>query len=207
MIGRITGTVVEKDQVRAVVDVGGIGYEVFLPSSALAKLPELGGRVTIHTHLHVREDILQLYGFASPADKELFESLISVNGIGPKVALAVLSVFSAESLKRAVAVGDVDLITSVPGVGKKGANRLVLELKDRLGLPDIELPGGDGSRGRLLYGEVRAGLEALGYGALEAKEALDGVQFGDGASAESLLREALRKLKPHGRGKTGSRQD
>lgn len=195
MIARVRGTVAEVGPDFVIVDVGGVGYELLVSSSTLRKLPAKEGEVELHAYLHVRDDTLQLFGFGTPAEKELFELLISVSGVGPKVALAVLSAFSADDLRKAIATEDVALISSVPGIGKKTAQRLVLELKEKMGgsaeLGEAVLVGVSQST----YVEARDALTGLGYSAVEAKRALDGYD-GDGTepSTEELVKYALNNL-------------
>jgi Holliday junction DNA helicase RuvA len=176
----------------AVIDVGGVGYRVHLTPKALAGLPR-EGEVHVHTVTWVREDALALYGFPTAAERRAFEVLLGVSGVGPRLALSVLGVHSPEALDRAVRAGDVDALTLVPGVGRKGAARLLLELKGKLGEDPASLPDGDGSRP--VYAEVREALGALGYGPAEIKAALAALPADAGALAtEELLRLALRGL-------------
>lgn len=195
MIARVRGTLAEVGPDFVIIDVAGIGYELSVSSTTLGRLPPRGGEVVLGTYLHVREDALQLFGFAEPAEKELFELLIAVSGVGPKVALAVLSAFSADDVCKAIATEDIALISSVPGIGKKTAQRLVLELKDKLGA-DVELGGGVlVGVSQSTYVDARDALLGLGYSAVEAKKALDGYE-GDGAepSTEALVKYGLQNL-------------
>ena len=132
MIAHLRGRLLEKQPNRMVVDVGGVGYDVSVPLSTFYGLGEPGGEIALRIHTHVREDALALYGFATRLEQELFERLIGVSGIGPKVALAVLSGIEPADLIRAIGRGDLARLTAIPGVGKKTAERIVLELKDRL---------------------------------------------------------------------------
>jgi Holliday junction DNA helicase RuvA len=132
MIGHLRGTLVEKTPSRLIVDVGGVGYEVLVPLSTFYALGEAGAPVTLRTHTHVREEVLALYGFITKLEQDLFERLIAINGVGPKLALAVLSGIEPGELIRAVRLQDVARLTAIPGVGKKTAERIGLELKDRL---------------------------------------------------------------------------
>src|SRR3954462_8915578 len=140
MIGRLAGTVLEKHPNRIVVDVNGVGYDVLVPLSTFYGLGDPGAEVALRVHTHVREDVIALYGFASPLEQDLFERLISISGIGPKLALAVLSGIDSSDLVRAIRAQDVARLTRIPGVGKKIAERIGLELKDRL--PQAPLPHG-----------------------------------------------------------------
>lgn len=137
MIAHLRGTVLEKHPNQVIVEVGGVGYDVTIPVSAYSSLPDTGSEVRLHIHTHVREDALVLFGFVSFADKALFEKLITVSGIGPKLAITALGGLTAPDLAAAIKSGSLEQLTKVPGVGKKTAERLVLELRDKLDL----LPG------------------------------------------------------------------
>jgi Holliday junction DNA helicase RuvA len=134
MIAHLRGTVLEKHPNQVIVDVGGVGYDVIIPVSAFSSLPEKGSVVQLFIHTHVREDLLALYGFASARDKALFERLITVSGIGPKLAITALSGLSSEDLATAIRSGSLEQLVRIPGVGKKTAERMVLELRDKLDL-------------------------------------------------------------------------
>jgi Holliday junction DNA helicase RuvA len=179
----------------ALVEVAGVGYRVHVPAAALVRLGELGAPVFLHIHTHVREDAIVLYGFATRDERRCFESLIAAHGVGPAVALALLSIHSPASLRRAVAADDAAALTQVPGVGAKTASRLLIELKTRL---DFDFDGADlvsvradgaPAGGRA---EVRVALAGLGYGAEEVRDALS--QLPDDGPLEDLLRGALRHL-------------
>lgn len=186
MIAFVEGTLAERAGDRVVVADGGIGYEVMVSATTLAALPTVGRTVRLLTHLLVRDDAMLLYGFATSSERDLFLMLISVNGVGPKVALGILSVLSADALRRAILDGDADTITIVPGVGKKVAARVVLDLKDRLG-GVVELP----SAGPIA--EVREALLGLGLSSQEVREAMTDLDGGD-APVEELLRRALQRV-------------
>jgi len=187
VIAFLEGKVVEKGADRAVVAVGGTGYEVLVPAPTLAALPGPGRMAKLFTRLQIRDEAMVLYGFASTDDRTLFDHLISVSGVGPKMALAVLSVLSPDTLRRAVASGDTAALVLVPGIGKKVAGRMIVDLKDRIG------GGGDGvATGPL--GEAREALLALGLSAQEAREALSGLAPDGDRPVEELLREALRSV-------------
>jgi holliday junction DNA helicase RuvA len=189
MIAFLSGRVVRKAAGFALLEVGGVGYRLLMSTTSLSALPAEGDEVVVHTHLHVREDELTLYGFESEEERELFERLIAISGVGPKVALAVLSSLQPDALRGAVGRDDVTLLSSVPGVGKKTAQRLILELKDKLDLPDIGAAGGGvGSAGA----EARDALLAMGFTSAEAAAALRDAPAG--ASTEQLLKGALRAL-------------
>jgi Holliday junction DNA helicase RuvA len=187
MIGRLTGTLAGRGADAIVVDVGGVGYQVAVSPRHLAELPPVGEEVVVHTHLHVREDQLALFGFPSGDERDLFRVLLGASGVGPKVALAILATLPPPALRRAVLADDTATLTTVPGIGPRTAQRLVIDLRARLDLPDGEVVGG-GS----VLAEVRGALEGLGYQASEIREALAGL---DGAGdAADLLRAALQRL-------------
>jgi holliday junction DNA helicase RuvA len=187
MIAFLEGTVVEKAGDRVVISVGGTGYEILVPALTMAKLPAAGRKAKVFTRLQVRDDAMVLYGFVSVDERSLFDLLITVSGVGPKVALGILSVLSPDALRRAVASGDGEALTLVPGVGKKVAGRIVLDLKDRLGAV-----GDTAATGPIA--EVREALLALGLSAQEAREALSALAPNGDRPVEELLREALRSV-------------
>ncbi len=195
MIGSLRGVLLDRSPKGDVlVEVGGVGYRVSVPTSSHARLGELGAPVFLHIHTHVRDDAIVLYGFATTDERVAFEALISTHGIGPAVALNILSVHSPGALRRAVATDDVDTLTLVPGIGKKTAARLLLELKSRLDLPsesDFVIVG-QGSGPPTVQHEVRNALAALGYGPDEVREVVRDLPA-DG-TVEELLRTALRSL-------------
>jgi Holliday junction DNA helicase RuvA len=186
VISFLEGEVVEKGANRVVIGVGGVGYDVLVPTSVLAKLPPVGRTTRVHTRMVVREDSMTLYGFSAVDQRTLFDLLTGVSGVGPKVALAFLSVLQPNALTRAIAHGDAAALTVVPGVGKKVAQRVVIDLREKLG-GEAELP----SEGPLA--DVRDALLALGLTTVEAGEALRGIEA-DGREADDLLREALQKV-------------
>ncbi len=202
MIGSVAGTLVETYPDGALVDVNGVGYRVLAPVSVLARLPGAGEKVRLHTHLHVREDALTLFGFTTAEERDVFEVLIGVNGIGPKGGLAVLSVYTPDALRRAILGEDLDALTLIPGVGKKTASRMILELKEKLGAGDSDLAPIAGSPAvREALGEVRAALLQLGYTTTEAREAIERVAAakatanGNGAAGvQAMLKAALKEL-------------
>ena len=195
MIAFLRGRLEDKSPGSIDVDVAGVGYRLAMSNNSLTVMPSLGEPVFIYTYLHVREDALQLFGFASAPERELFEKLIGVSGIGPKVALAVLSAFDVDSLKHAIINEDVALITSIPGIGKKGAQRLILELKEKLTLPETGLMGAVAKEDRSAYDEARGALLSLGYSSQEARKALDGfAPDGERVTVELLVKHALKRL-------------
>jgi holliday junction DNA helicase RuvA len=186
VISFLEGEVAEKGAGRAVLDVHGVGYEVLAPASTVAKLPAVGTRARIFTRMHVRDDAMTLYGFATADERGLFDLLVTVTGVGPKVALSFLSALSPDALRRAVAAGDVAALTVVPGVGKKVAQRVVLDLKDKLGGEGITLSGP--------LADVREALLSLGLSPQEASQALGALPPDGDRPVEDLLREALRHV-------------
>jgi Holliday junction DNA helicase RuvA len=190
MIGYLRGRLVTKGRADAMVDVGGVGYRVAMPSRCLAELPSVGEEVVIHTYLHVREDTLALFGFPTREERELFERVIGASGVGPKLALTMLSVLPPAELRQVVTAGDRDGLCLVPGIGPKTATKLLLELRDRLGAPGDFFP--DEADGHGPLAEVRAALEGLGYQSDEVRHALTLLPL-QGDTAE-MLRIALRSL-------------
>jgi holliday junction DNA helicase RuvA len=192
MIALLTGRLAAVGLGDVVLDVGGVGYHVLVAPGV--RIGAQGETVTVHTHLAVREDALTLYGFPSPADKAVFETLLGVTGVGPKLALAAIGTLGADGLRRAVVGEDVAALTVIPGVGRKGAQRMILELREKLGAPAGGVPGAEALPAGDARAEVREALGSLGYAATEVQRALDGLPAEAGASAEELLRDALRSL-------------
>ncbi len=165
MIASLSGKIENLSGNYAVINIGGVGFRVFMPTSTISAIGSVGSVTKLHTHLHVREDILTLYGFATIEELSLFQILINVSGLGPKLALAMLSAMSVEQLSIALAAGSCELLTSIPGIGKKTAHRLILELKDKIAsglVISAEALPSEGSA------EVIAALTSLGYSAAEA---------------------------------------
>ena len=154
---------------RAVVDVNGVGFQVYMPTSTLSQLGTTGSEVRLHTHFHLRDDAATLYGFATTPELELFQMLIDVSGLGPKLALAMLSAMEVEYLANAIATGNAELLTQIPGIGKKMASRLVLELKDKIATGWVATPITELTQES---NDVAAALTALGYSANEASRAV-----------------------------------
>jgi Holliday junction DNA helicase RuvA len=193
VIASLRGRLAEVLPDGAVIEVGGVGYRVNLTPKALAGLRR-GAEVHVHTVTYVREDLLALYGFLTAEERRAFELLLGAAGVGPKLALALLGVHAPPALWRAVRAGDVDALTLVPGVGRKTAARLLLELKSRIGDTDTGLPQGDDGA-QPVYAEVREALAALGYAPAEVKQALESLPAdSSGRGVEELLRLALRGL-------------
>lgn len=198
MIAFVSGTLVEKKPMHVVIDVHGLGYHVHIPTSTYESLPDEGGAARLLTHFVVREDSMTLYGFASKPERDLFEAMISVTGVGPKLALAALSALRPADLQNRILGGDAAFLTSIPGVGRKTAERLVIELRDRVARLDV---GGDGILGggdtslSAARADALAALEALGFSRATAERKLrlalrnhPGTQ-----SADELVRLALRE--------------
>ncbi|HWL65768.1 MAG TPA: Holliday junction branch migration protein RuvA [Actinomycetota bacterium] len=190
MIGFVRGKVAARTEESCLVEVAGIGYRLACSSTTLAKLPADGEAIQLWTHVHVREDVLALYGFTSEAEQKMFEALLGVGGVGPKVALQVCSAFSPEQFRKALVTDDVAGFAAVPGIGKKTAQRIVLDLKDKLDLPDLSLVG---ARPDALS-QARSALENLGYSAGEVRVALGEVAAEEEASVENVVKSALKVL-------------
>jgi Holliday junction DNA helicase RuvA len=195
VIGRLQGVLLRKEPPALMLDVGGVGYELEAPMTTFYELPAVGERVTLYTHLVVREDAHLLYGFVREAQRRLFRELLKVNGVGPRVALAVLSGLSDEEFSRCVAQEDIARLTKVPGIGRKTAERLVIEMRDKLP-KDIPLPAstaaGPAAPGDPVSEAVSA-LVALGYKPNEASRAVRGAST-KGLSAEEIIRQALKGM-------------
>ena len=197
MIARLKGTLAEKAPNRLTVDVGGIGYDVLVPLSTFYVIGEPGAAVALRIHTHVREDVIALYGFASALEQDLFERLISISGIGPKLALAVLSGIDPGELVRAIRTQDVARLVRIPGVGKKTAERIGLELKDRLPLAGPSASGQieEGAPGEGLRNDLLSALINLGYNRQVAEKAVDSaIKKTPDGSFEDVLRDILRGM-------------
>jgi Holliday junction DNA helicase RuvA len=197
VIAHLRGTILEKHPNRLIVDIAGVGYDVFVPLSTFYGLGEPGSQIALRIHTHVREDALLLYGFVTLLEQDLFERLIGVSGIGPKLALAVLSGIEPPELVRAIERGDVARLTAIPGVGKKTSERIVLELKDRL--PSVRIAavgiGGEASGAPLLRDDLLSALMNLGYHRPLAEKALEAaIKSTPDGSFERTLKHALREL-------------
>jgi Holliday junction DNA helicase RuvA len=196
VIARLKGTLADKAPNRLTVDVGGVGYDVLVPLSTFYGIGEPGTAVSLRIHTHVREDLIALYGFASALEQDLFERLISISGIGPKLALAVLSGIDPGDLVRAIRGQDVARLTRIPGVGKKTAERIGLELKDRLPLAAASTTGhADVAPGEDLRSDLLSALTNLGYKGQVAEKAADAaIKKTPDGSFEQLLRDILRGM-------------
>ncbi|HEY5543828.1 MAG TPA: Holliday junction branch migration protein RuvA [Candidatus Binatia bacterium] len=197
MIAHISGTLAQKIPGEAIIDVGGVGYQVFIPLNVFYGLPEIGAAVTLQIYTHVREDALQLFGFQDPAEKQLFLLLLGVSGIGPKLAVNILSGIPAQELSRALKEGDQVRLVAIPGVGRKLAERMIVELKDRFATfapAGTESAKADGSS-QLLLDAVSA-LVNLGYKRPDAEKMVREVLKKGDHSLENVLKETLRRLSP-----------
>jgi len=200
VIGRLRGTLAEKHPPFLILDVGGVGYEVEVPMTTLYRLPSVGEPLTLHTHLVVREDAQLLYGFAEKREREFFRELIRLNGVGPKLALALMSGLEVDELVRCVQAGDTSTLVKVPGVGKKTAERLLVELKDRFkawetlpGMTGLVIEPSSVSPVSSAESDALSALISLGYKPQEASRAVAAVKE-DGLSSEEMIRRALKGM-------------
>lgn len=207
MIGRIRGVLIEKSPARALVECSGLGYEVDIPFTTFFHLPESGEELTLHTHFAVREDAQSLYGFVARLDRDLFRLLIKVNGVGPKLALAILSGLDANQFIQCVEARDINSLVKLPGVGKKTAERLLIEMADRIGQLEgqFSLTTDTSTQGVAVpppadtaVEEAESALIALGYKPQEASKVVSKVAE-EGMSREDLIRQALKSMIPAGR--------
>jgi Holliday junction DNA helicase RuvA len=199
MIAFLRGQVLEKQPTRVIIDVQGVGYELHVPLSTYYDIGDEGSDVALRVYTHVREDALQLYGFLTDLERQLFERLISISGIGPKLAIAVLSGVDSRELVAAVQRGDVARLTAIPGVGKKTAERIVLELRDKLALMAVpvaaEVAGAAAAPGERLRADLVSALQNLGYHRPQAEKAVESILTSTSeTSFEHALRAALREL-------------
>ena len=204
MISYIRGELCDIEEQKAIVDVNGVGYGIYMPQQALSLLPPMGQQVKIHTDLNIREDAMQLFGFLTKEDLNVFRLLIGVNGIGPKAGLNILSCLSPDELRFAVLSGDAKAISATPGIGKKTAEKLILELKDKLNIEDMpehaahggdseDLASGTDTASNTMQAEAVQALTALGYGSAESLRAVK-KSSPECSSVEDILKEALKFL-------------
>lgn len=204
MISYIRGELCDIEEQKAIVDVNGVGYGLYMPQQALSLLPPMGQQVKIHTYLNIREDAMQLFGFLTKEDLNVFRLLIGVNGIGPKAGLNILSCLSPDELRFAVLSGDAKAISATPGIGKKTAEKLILELKDKLNIEDMlehaahggdseDLASGTDTASNTMQAEAVQALTALGYGSAESLRAVK-KSSPECSSVEDILKEALKFL-------------
>ena len=200
MIGYITGELITVSKDGIIIEQGGIGYELMIPSSAINNLPSPGYQVKVYTYLHVREDILALYGYLSQDYLEVFKLLITVSGIGPKVALGVLSVHTPDDLRFAILSEDVKIITKAPGIGPKTAKKIILELKDKFKLDESfesRIANSENATSSNIVRVREETLEALlvlGYSRTDASNAIRSIEINDETTAEDALRQSLRNI-------------
>ena len=196
MISYIRGELAAVEKEKVIVDVGGVGYGIYMPGQAMGLLPQPGNEVKIHTYLNVREDAMQLIGFLT---REVFKLVIGVSGIGPKGGLSILSQLTPDDLRFAVLSGDVKAISAAPGIGKKTAEKLIIELKDKLNIEDVLTHAADSSAAAVpvnnggIQSEAVQALVALGYGSTESLRAVKQVEL-DNPTVEDVLKEALKKM-------------
>ena len=188
MIARLQGKLEAIAADSVIVNVNGVGFQVFLPTSTLSTIGNVGKEVKLYTHLHVREDIMALYGFGSADELRLFQIITSVSGIGPKLGLAMLSAMNTDQLTMAIATGNADLLTDIPGVGKKIASRIVLELKDKIGAGWITPAATEITQENT---DVLGALVSLGYSAAEASRAIGSLPKSGNLSLEEKIKLAL----------------
>ena len=192
MIALLRGVLVEKHPNQAIVETGGVGYDVTIPVSTFTHLPDAGAEVRLRIHTHVREDALALYGFLTQDEKSMFEKLIGVSGIGPKLAVTILSGLAAPDLIRSIRRGEVERLVRIPGIGKKTAERMVLELRDKLPAPAGEEPGTPAAALSAIDQDVLSALLNLGCGRPQAESAVRKAKAaGDASEFEPLFRRAL----------------
>lgn len=187
MIERLRGTLVSRRLDRVLVEVGGVGYSVSVPTSTARDLPGVGEEVVLHTHLHVREDAMVLYGFADESALDMFRLLLGAPGVGPKVALAMISSLSTDEIHRIILSEDADGLTVVPGIGKRSAQKIILELKPKLAGLDVAVVGATG-----VTQHVRDALEGLGYTTAEIRDVVGSLPHNE--TTEEQIRQALRML-------------
>lgn len=186
MIGRLRGVLVSTRETGITIEVGGVGYDVAMTPKDLGSLPGIGEEIVVHSHTHVREDEISLYGFVSEHDRDLYRILLSASGVGPKVALAILASMSATDIIRAVNAEDPDALTIAPGVGKRSAQKIVIELAPKLAGREADVISGVG------FGGVRQALEGLGYSTAEINSVV--VDLDPGETIESQVKRALQIL-------------
>ena len=200
MISFIRGELVSIEEEKIIIDVNGVGYGIYMPGQAMNYLPSVGEEVKLHTYLNVREDAMQLFGFLTRDDLEVFKLVIGVSGIGPKGGLSILSQLSPDELRFAVMAGDAKAISAAPGIGKKTAEKLIIELKDRLRIEDVLDRSVDkkeavaSNPSNELQAEATQALVALGYGSTEALRAVKRVEIDETTTVEDVLKMALKYI-------------
>ena len=194
MIGQITGIIVSKIAPDVLVDVQGVGYEVLVSLGTFFELPEVGGGVTLHTHFVVRDDAQLLFGFSSLPERSLFRTLIKVNGVGPKMALGILSGMTAGEFAHAIRTNDVATLVKLPGVGKKTAERLVIEMRDRIDHIEVTNNASVAVKRPDIQQEAESALIALGYKPQDAAKMISRTESDQVTTAEQLIRGALKSM-------------
>ena len=201
MISYIRGELITIEEEKAIVEVNGVGFGIYMPAQALGLLPSIGEEVRLHTYMNVREDAIQLYGFLTKDDLHVFKLVIGVSGIGPKGGLSILSQLSPDDLRFAVMANDAKAIAKAPGIGKKTAEKLIIELKDKLNVEDVlnkavenQSSVGIGSASNEMQAEAVQALVALGYGNAEAMKAVKKVVLDENTSVEDILKQALKNM-------------
>lgn len=200
MISYIKGELVSIEEEKAIVDVNGVGFGIYMPAQSMNMLPAIGEEVKLHTYMNVREDAMQLFGFLTRDDLEVFKLVIGVSGIGPKGGLSILSHLSPDELRFAVMSHDVKVISGAPGIGKKTAEKLIIELKDKLSIEDVlertveKESGSISNTNSLVQTEAVQALVALGYGNTESLKAVKKVGANDEMSVEEILKQALKYI-------------
>lgn len=200
MISYVRGEIVSFEEDKVIVDVNGIGYGIYMPAQSMGRLPMAGSEVKLHTYFSVKEDSMQLYGFLTKDELEVFKLVIGVNGIGPKGGLGILSKLTPNDLRFAVMSKDVKAISAAPGIGKKTAEKLILELKDKLSIEDAldaneeQNANMHASVGQSVQMDAVQALVALGYGNTEAMKAVKKVEMNESATVEEVLKSALKLL-------------
>lgn len=196
MITLLSGTLIEARPTRIVLGVNGVGYEIFIPLSSFEQLPRKGETVTVLTHLHHKDDAMALYGFVTEEERVLFRLLLGVSGIGPKVALSVLSGISPKNFRVAVVQGSAELLSTVPGIGKKKAERLILELRDKIDALEAKAGERETSAEEAVRYDATLALVSLGFKQAQANKAVNAAltRLGGADDVEKLIREALQVL-------------
>ena len=203
MISYVKGVIADFEKDKVIIENNGMGYGIYMPQRSLGLLPSIGSEVKIYTYMNVREDAIQLFGFLSKDELDMYKLVITVSGIGPKGGLSILSTLSADDLRFAVLSSDVKAIQAAPGIGKKTAEKLIIELKDKMDMDDILTHSGNGAEGVVsaspsnadtaIQAEAAEALVALGYGSTEAYKAVKAVNI-ENPTVEAVLKEALKKL-------------
>ena len=203
MISYVKGVIADFEKDKVIIENNGIGYGIYMPARSLGLLPAVGSEVKIYTYMNVREDAMQLFGFLSKDELNMYKLVITVSGIGPKGGLSILSTLSSDDLRFAVLSSDAKAISAAPGIGKKTAEKLIIELKDKLNMDDILTHAGEGSEsGEIAYVAVNSSIQseaaealvALGYGSTESYKAVKAVDMDKFTTVEAVLKEALKNM-------------